>query len=493
MGITHRPGRGLEVTHNNLIKAPIKTLFANISLVVILNLLVKPVWILVEMQVQDVIGHDIWGLYAALLSLGFLFITLSDLGINQYSTQHLASRPELLPDMVPYLLSSKFVLIFFYPIILMGVGWVLGYRGVELYFLALICLIHGSNQLLEFFRANFRALQRFQIDGFMSVFERLLLLGLVWILFLTQLDIERFIYARLLALGVGVVVFYLALVRIYGWIRPRLSLPKVKEVIRYSWAFALMTILYSVHDKVDQVMLERMAGDVQNGLYVAAYRWVDGFGMYLWTVLPIFFARFAFYIKDHKEQEKLLHFGQPITAIPMIFVCLFVFFYGDKLLFLFDQSSPEQLAIMFTCLRILFIAILFHGFMAIFSTLLTSTGHLRFVNRLVFASILLNVVLNAIFIPQYGAIACAWSTVASYTLMDFGYLVYIAWKLPVKLPWREMLRLSVVLVMGAGLFFGGMWLGISWYLTSLMAGLGILGGAFALDLISARKIREFRV
>ena len=459
----------------------------------ILNLLVKPVWILVEMQVQDVIGHDMWGLYAALLSLGFLFITLSDLGINQYSTQHLASRPELLPEVVPHLLSTKFVLIFLYPFILMGIGWVLGYRGIELYFLALICLIHGSNQLLEFFRANFRALQKFQIDGFMSVFERLLLLVLVWILFLTQLDITRFIYARLLALGVAVIVFYLALVRVYGWIRPRLSLPKVKEVIRYSWGFALMTILYSVHDKVDQVMLERMAGDVQNGLYVAAYRWVDGFGMYLWTVLPIFFARFAFFIKDHKEQEKLLHFGQPITAIPMIFVCLFVFFYGEKLLFLFDQSTPEELAIMLACLRIVFIAILLHGFMAIFSTLLTSTGHLRFVNRLVFASIALNVVLNIIFIPQYGAIACAWSTVASYALMDFGYMVYIGMMLPIKLPLMQMLKLLLIFLVGAALFYGGIRLEINWVITSFVAGSGILGGAFALDLISLRKIREFRV
>ena len=57
--------------------------------------------------------------------------------------------------------------------------------------------------------------------------------------------------------------------------------------------------------KWDQVMLERMAGDVPTGLYAAAYRWLDAFSMYLWIVLPMFFARFAFFPGDVERQGQL--------------------------------------------------------------------------------------------------------------------------------------------------------------------------------------------
>ena len=103
---------------------------------------------------------------------------------------------------------------------------------------------------------------------------------------------------------------------------------KFKGIVKQAFPFAIITILYSVHDKVDQVMLERMLpepnGAHETGLYAGAYRWVDAVSMYLWTVLPIFFARFASKIHSPKAQTQLLEFGQAVAAIPMIFVSVFV-------------------------------------------------------------------------------------------------------------------------------------------------------------------------
>ncbi|MEL7064260.1 MAG: oligosaccharide flippase family protein, partial [Bacteroidota bacterium] len=109
-------------------------------MVVLLNLLVKPLWLLVEMEVQDQVGHAEWGLYAALLSFGFLFITLSDLGINQYATKMLAGDPGLMRSYFPNLLSFKFFLTLLYPVIMGVVAWLLGYPEQHIYFLVLLCL-----------------------------------------------------------------------------------------------------------------------------------------------------------------------------------------------------------------------------------------------------------------------------------------------------------------------------------------------------------------
>ena len=460
---------------------------------VLLNFLVKPVWLLTEMVIQDEVGHEDWGLYSALLSLGFLFIALSDLGINQYSTKTLASEPGLMRSYFPNLLTVKLFLAFTYPFLMLVIGWILGYEEEELYFLLVLCLVHGGNQIMQFFRANFQAMQRFKIDGLLSIFDRIVLLILVGYLFYTELNIQRFVYARIVTTAFSVLVFYVLISRIYGWLKPRLELPLIKNVVKLSFSFAMMTVLYSLHDKVDQVMLERLAGERENGLYVAAYRWLDAFSMYLWTVLPIFFARFAFYIKDLKEQEKLLHFGQVITALPMMFVSVFVFFYGEKLLFLFGQSTPAEIEIMRQCLVALFVAAFLNSIFAIFSTLLTSTNHEGFINILIAISIVINVVLNWIFIPEYGAIASAWTTLVSYAFIDIAYVVYIQRKIDIRIPYLQMGKLFFAGGVLMGLFWGLSYTSLPWYMITGIAGAIYAGLCLGMRLISLEKLKSFKV
>lgn len=443
------------------------------------------------MVLQDEVGHDAWGSYGALLSFAFLFVTLADLGINNYTTKTLAEAPERLRTDFPHFFSAKMLLTLIYPVILGGLGWLIGYRGQELEFLMLLCLVLGGMQIAEFIRANFRAKQRFTLDSYLSVFDRLLLMGAVAYMLMRDITIGQFIYARVLVVSVVIVCFYVLLMRVYGWIKPQLNFKAIGKVIQMSWGFALMTILYSLHDKLDQVMLERLYSKAQNGLYYGAYRWLDAFSMYLWTVLPIFFARFAFLNKQPKEKERLLHFGQIITALPMIFVGVFIWFHGEQLLFLFEESTPAEIETMRLCLQALFVAAIMNGVFAIFSTLLTSTGHEKNVNIMVLLSIIPNIGLNFWLIPQYGAVAAAWTTVVSYSLLNVLYVLYIQQKLEIAVPWLQMVKLFSA----AAMLFVGFWaLGqtsLTWYWISLIAGFSFLAYCYLIGLISWKMLKSF--
>lgn len=442
------------------------------------------------MEVQDQVGHADWGLYAALLSFGFLFITLSDLGINQYATKMLAGDPGLMRSYFPNLLSFKFFLTLLYPVIMGVLAWSLGYPEQHIYFLVLLCLVHSGGQLMNFFRANFQAMQRFSLDGFLSIFDRIILLLITIYLFYTQLDISRFIYARVVTVILAVIVFYGLIIRMYGWFKPKLDIPLVRNIITYSLSLALMTVLYSIHDKVDQVMLERLAGEKENGLYAGAYRWLEAFSMYMWTVLPIFFARFAFYVKDLKEQENLLHKGQIITSLPLTLVSVFVWFYGEKLLFLFDQSSPEEIAVMTQCLQAVFVALWLNGNFAIFSTLLTATGHENAVNIFAGVSIIVNIGLNWYFIPIHGAIASAWTTVISYLILSICYILYFQFRLSIQVPYIQIVKLFILTGVLWLLFYLLDMQGWDWRIVTGIGALAMGGMSFGLRLLSVQMVRE---
>ncbi len=437
-----------------------------------------------ENAVQNAVGHIDWGTYTAMYSFAFLFISLSDLGINQYSTKTLASQPELLKSFFPNLLTTKILLMIFYPFVVVGFGClVMGFSERELYFLLFLCLIHGGNQLIQFFRANFQAMQAFRIDGFASVVDKSFLLILVWALFFVGLDIETFIHARFSTTFLTIIVFYIAISHLYGWLAPKFDIPLIKKILRGSFSFALISILYSIHDKVDQVMLKELAGEVETSLYAAAYRWMDAFSMYLWLILTIFFAKFAFHIKEPREQSKLLEVGQVVTALPLMFVSVFVFFYGDKLFWQQTNSSAAQVLVMTQSLQVIFIALCINSLFMVYSTLLTATGHEVFVNGLIVLGISLNVVINFIFIPEFGAIAAAWSTTISLAVVGVAYLVYVYLYLAVKIPFQ---CLAKILLAGLGLgvaFYLLDQTSMSWYINSLMAGLIFLGLSAILGLI----------
>lgn len=475
-------------------RKPIKSLFQNIGLAVLLNLLIKSVWILVNNVVQDRIGHADFGTYTALYSVGFLFIALSDLGVNQYSTKTLAKDKGLLKKLLPNLFGFKLLLSILYPFLMLGAGWLLGYEGTELYYLFILCLMQAMVQMFSFFRANFQAFQKFRLDAFASVLDRALLLIIIGYLLATKISLESYIFAAFISVGITMIVLYFTLVKAIGWVVPRINAKKIRELVKGTFPFAIITILYSVHDKVDQVMLERLLeeekGDVETGLYAGAYRWVDAVSMYLWTVLPIFFAKFAYHIRSFKAQTKLLQFGQSIAAVPLIFISVFVFFYGDKLLFLFTHSNPDDLATMESAMKILFVAVAINGFFAIYSTLLTSTNHERFVSWMVFVSILINITLNFIFIPLHGAVASAYTTVVSYAFLSISYLIYIQFRLKVKIPWLTLVKLLGIGGVFAGIFFGLSLTPLPWWLVSGISGVILLGMTWFAGLIKPNQELE---
>lgn len=388
------------------------------------------------MAVQNRLGHEAWGLYAALLSFSFLFIVLTDLGLNQYLTKTLAGNPGAVRELYPNVLGIKLLLFVLYPLLMLGIGWAMGYRGQAAWFLLLLSLMWGFHQLTAFFRSNFQAMQHFHTDSLAGVLDRLVLLLITLLLLATGIGITDFVMARLVAAALTTFVFAGVLLRIYGWMPPRLSLSTALPVLRRSLPFAMIVVLNSLHDKIDQVMLQQIAGETETGLYVAAYRWVDVFSMYLWTLMTIFYARFALHQHDAAELTKLLRFSQAVAAAPMVLVCVWVMFEGEVLLWMYTNSSPAELQTMGQSLRIVFGAMLVHSLFVAYGTMLSTTGRERFVNAAILLSVVMNISLNALLIPSMGAEGAATATLISYFVMCMLFLWRVQRLDKVQVPWQ---------------------------------------------------------
>jgi O-antigen/teichoic acid export membrane protein len=456
-------------------------------LIVVLNFLIKPAWIVLDNKVQDTIGHADYGVFAALFSLSFLFATLSDFGINQYVTKKLAGEPDKIEEVFPVALGFKLLLMVLYPLLMTLIGYVMGYGVQELYFLWLLSIFQAAVQLVMFFRANFQAHQQFFIDSFASILDKLLLIVFLVIVFYIHVTVESFIYARVLSIMVTVILVYIFYVATGHWHNPSLKIDKLFPLIRQSLPFAMVTVLYSFNERVDQVMIERLLGGTDSGLYAGAYRWLDAVMMYLWIVLPMFFARFAFLKSDPAALYKTFKIGHVIAFLPMAMVSGFVFLYPEKLFILFKHSSVEEIEVMSNVLRILFIASLMHGLFAIYSTLLTSTGYEKQTSILILFSVLCNVALNLILVPRYGIYASAWATVVSTVFLSIGYILFIRKHRIVKIPVLTIVKLSGAFFAFMAVYYGLTLTSLTWYVNTALAGSFLVGMSWLLGLLHFKE------
>ncbi|HJN06016.1 MAG TPA: oligosaccharide flippase family protein, partial [Bacteroidales bacterium] len=195
-----------------------KKFLKNLGLLLFLNLMVKPMWILgVDRQVQNVVGTQEYGLYFTIINFSFLFYIFLDLGITNFNNRNIAQNNQLLNKHLAGISMLKLVLGVLYAIIIFGIGFLWGYKGRELYLLAWV----GFNQFILSFilyiRSNLSGLLLFKTDSFISVLDRMLMIlicgFLLWFNFFEGLfTIEWFVYSQTAAYLITLIVAIVAVI-----------------------------------------------------------------------------------------------------------------------------------------------------------------------------------------------------------------------------------------------------------------------------------------
>lgn len=398
----------------------------NLAFLLFVNLLVKPFWILgVDRSVQNTVGTEDYGLYFALLNFSFLFSMVLDFGISNFNNRAIARNEGLLTNFLPRIFALKMGLAVGYGILSIATALLIGMWQVP----ELLLLLLANQVLVSFtlyFRSNIAAQQRFRTDAILSVTDRLLMIALVgamlwgtWGGF--EFSIRWFVYgqtaAYLLTAGIafGVVLAGKGI---------RFALPEkgFLKIMRMSAPFALLGILMGLYNRIDAIMIDRLlpSGATEAGIYAASYRLLDAANMIGFAFASILLPLFARMLKQRQDVRPILD-----TAFRTM---LFLGLSAAVLSFAFRHPIMELLYIEYTAywgrifgwLMVSFVGV---STMYIYGSLLTAHGSLGALNRLAIGGVVLNVALNAVLIPKYGALGATWATVATQWLVAAGHIV----------------------------------------------------------------------
>src|SRR5205085_619324 len=100
----------------------------NLALVLLLNLLIKPVYVLgIEVAVQNAVGTVQYGFYYAIFNFSFLLNILLDFGITNFNNKNISQNNHLLSKHLSSIIVLRFLLAVIFTAITIAGGLIIGY------------------------------------------------------------------------------------------------------------------------------------------------------------------------------------------------------------------------------------------------------------------------------------------------------------------------------------------------------------------------------
>jgi len=258
-----------------------------------------------------------------------------------------------------------------------------------------------------------------------------ILLG-VFLLNTGQTDARAVLMIQALA---ALLAFIFGAFMLYRVAPPKASVVK-DQLVRRRFLASAVTLgasggLVVFNNNIDSAMLGFLRSDAEVGFYRPAatisHLVLFGFQAATWAIMPSIVAAHQ---KGNMEQlekiaVKAARFGLSIAIFALVSILLFGEFFLVRFL------GPE-FDVSYIPLIVLTVGQTINAAFGALTMLLNMTGHERLTLRAAFLAVLVNIVLNAIFVPQYGVTAAAMATIVALLVNKTILIIAVKNKLNIK-------------------------------------------------------------
>lgn len=435
--------------------------YSSLGLLILLNLLIKPVWIFgIDLQVQNIIGTREYGNYFSIFNLAIIFSFLTDWGFTVFFSRSASAMPAVYINRAGSYGMLKFIFAILYALIVFFVAWVSGIT--EWLIVLLVVLIQVLTSFYLFLRSIITATQKFKTDAWLSVLDKILMIlvcgTFIYLPFVAgTISLNSFLMIQVLSLAVAV----LAAVMILFYLK--LSFTPIKwtnlnrGLLSAALPFAILVFLMSVHNRADGFLLERLHanGNYEAGIYASAYRLLDAFlmpgNLMIAFLLPFIAKKMAKQTSFSALVLNVRHFLLMLT-VGVISIGFMLAPWLQNLLYNHDATYGANV------LQLTLFSMSGYTLIQVYGTILTASGKLRHFVMAISITVILNLGLNLIMIPQMGAKGSALAAIISQNLCGLFLAFVVSRKYHLPIDKRSIMVyffsvLTYVAVLQTGLYW----------------------------------------
>jgi O-antigen/teichoic acid export membrane protein len=282
------------------------------------------------------------------------------------------------------------------------------------YLLFYVVLIQALTSLFVFLRSIVTAHQYFTVDAFFSVIDKLLMIVIcgmmIYSTFFVRINLLRFLQVQSICTGMAVIIAVVFILN-KGWLTSGQN-ETVASVFHHTWPFAACILLMSVHYRLDGFLLERIHrnGSMEAGRYAAAYRLLDAANMVGYLAASFLVPFVARHLSEKQMVHETLLRARHALILFAVGVVSFAIVFAPWMQQLLYHTNEFYLSqVMAWCLASLPGYYLVH----VYGSLLTASGNLMTFMKILVVCVMINVTLNVVLIPSYGALGCCIAAVVS--------------------------------------------------------------------------------
>lgn len=430
--------------------------FKNASILTVLKVAVPMLSVALVLGISRWLGTEGLGRYTLVVTFHTFFTTVGPFGLDAFLMREGAREPETFPDMLGHAILVGTALSFALMPIMVGLGWALHYDAGTRVAMALMSLAILPTTLLTYFDAVFVARERAEYIAAGAFADVVIRVGLgLWVL-AAGYGVAAVVATFIAGQTCAAMLSFLLMKRAGVTLRWRLQRQFVMRLLKTGPTFVAIAVFATIYWRIDVLMLSLMGTLSDVGLYGASYRMME-----IAKVLPQSICLALYPAVSHAaayQPEKLRRLG------------------ADTLRFLWLMTLPIAVGVtilareilLFTVgkdflpatnvLYVLIWTIVPYAVTRYYAFVLVAANRQRVDLWLNVVMAMVNVLLNLVLIPRYGALGAAIATLISVAMFAAGQCLYMVWYLPDHLaalpPLSRPMLASVVMAAFAWVFRG---------------------------------------
>jgi O-antigen/teichoic acid export membrane protein len=430
-----------------------KSFARSLLLLILLNVLVKPIWIFgIDRQVQNITGYAAYGNYFALLNLSIVLNFMLDLGITPYFNRTVAAEQASGRVLFSQAFSIKLLLSLIYTMMVFLIAFFSGALTGKLLFMIILMQVLTSFSLL--LRSYLSASQQYAQDAWLSITDKLFVILAAGFLLAYpglsgNITINQFVIIQLLGLLISIA---LGIIFLFHRISSIIISP-FREfdpgILKSSLPFALNIFFMASIGRADGFLLERLGkgGAYEAGIYASGFRLLDAVNMGGYLMASFLLPFISRNWPDEKALRPILLACRHVLVVSSLVAGAFAWNYSAQInQWLYHARDPET----GDMIRVLLLCLLPMGIVHIYGTLLTATGNIRAMLRISGLLAAASIIVNVLMIPRFGAYGATWVAVGIQSLFAVLVCVIALRKTNTRIAWRDImiyLLLALVLFM----------------------------------------------
>ncbi len=371
------------------------------------------------------LGPSDFGIYSYAISITALFAVASHMGLSGLVVKEIVQKPEERGVTLGTTFGLKLAGVVVGYLMILGYAW--GFEGtndVEFFAIVIagVSIIFMPLDIIDYWFQAFVRARHVTVARLAGLAVASLLQGSMVLLSLSVLYFVAANSIKSLVIAIGLLLIYKfnATLRLGEW---RFSGLKAKELFSQGWVLYLGSIFAVIYMKVDQVMLRWLEGTESVGTYAIAAQLSEAWYFIPTAIVASLFPKLISLRQSNKSEfeRRFQQLLDLLFILSLVVAMLVTIFAEPAIALLFGEDYLESADV----LVIHIWASIFIFMRAAFSKWILIENALMFSLVTQGAGAVINVLLNLLLIPNYGAQGAAIATLISYACASFfSLLIY---------------------------------------------------------------------